>query len=120
MVNDTGTVGLLPMLAGLMVAGLTTATGGVVAGALAHGRVQAAADMVALAAASHLLEDRDPCVHAAEVAGANSARLVRCSLSGMSVTVTVSQELPPLLHRVLPEHWAEGVARAELRHSSSS
>ena len=51
-------------------------------------RAQAAADLAALAGASHL--DDDACGSAAQVARANGAALESCRLDGDAVTLTVS------------------------------
>lgn len=121
MTGQSGSAGALPILAGLAVTGVTAVMGSLVAGAVTHSRVEVAADMVALAAASHLLEADDPCAVAAATAGDNGVELVGCSVVGVAVTVTVSHALPPVLRQVLPGRTAEGTSRAELRvHSSSS
>ncbi len=73
-------------MAGLL---MFVTTGLAAAGGLvtAQRRAQAAADLAALAGATHLL---DACARAGEIAAANAASLETCRLDGDDVTVEVS------------------------------
>lgn len=77
---------LVVAMAGLLmfVAAGLGAAGGLVT---AQRRAQAAADLAALAGATHRL---DACAHAGDVAEANAAMLEGCRLDGDDVTVEVS------------------------------
>ena len=68
-------------------------------------RAQAAADLAALAGASHL---EDACASAAQVALANGAALESCRLDGAEVTLTVSVAGPQV-------PWREVRVAAEAR-----
>ena len=84
--DQGGATVLVVAMAGLLMfvmAGLGAA-GGLVT---AQRRAQAAADLAALAGASHL---DDACGRAGEVATANGAALEDCRLGGYDVTVVVS------------------------------
>lgn len=57
-------------------------------------RVEAAADLAALAGAQSVLEGAgEACAQAASIARANGARLVRCALSGDVIEVEVASDL---------------------------
>ena len=65
-------------------------------------RVQAAADLAALAGAAALQRGDDGCVAASAVAGRNGARLSDCQVSGTAgrdVVVTVERDGPAVLGR---------------------
>lgn len=97
--------GLIALL--LAVTGAVAMLGGV---AVARHRAAAAADLAALAAASHALEGQDAaCAAAGVVAVAHRARLDRCTLLGSDATVEVTVSPSGALGR-----WgqARGVARA--------
>ena len=81
-----GATVLVVAMAGLLMFVMTglAAAGGLVT---AQRRAQSAADLAALAAASHL---DDACTQAAGVATANGATLERCGLDGDDLTVVVS------------------------------
>ena len=112
--DERGAAGMLPILAGLGVAGLTALAASVVSATVVHGRVDAAADLVALAAASQLLSDPNPCATAQRTARDNDVALAECSVAGLAVTVTVAADLPPVLRDALPGRDARARARAEL------
>lgn len=112
--SDHGSAGLIPLIGGLGVAAATVVAGALVAGSLVHSRAEAAADMVALAAAGRILTDPDPCGVAARVADDNDVVLSRCDVAGVSVTVTVAADLPPVLRPVAGGRQAHASARAEL------
>lgn len=66
-------------------------------GVVAQARAATAADLSALAAADALaVGGDDPCAVAAEVATANGARLVACSVVGQDVVLTSSVVAGPL------------------------
>jgi len=71
---------------------LGAALGVVAAMVRAHRIAQSAADLAALAAATAIGGDRDPCATGAHIAAANGATQVSCVLTGReaSVRVTVS------------------------------
>lgn len=75
-------------------------------------RVQAAADLAALAGAAALQHDDDGCAAAAAVADRNGSRLTGCQVSGPAgrdVVVTVERDGPTVLGRSVT---VEGSARA--------
>jgi secretion/DNA translocation related TadE-like protein len=75
----------------------------------AHREAQSAADLAALAAARRVASGHDGCARAGQIAVANHARLVACTVSGRAVDVEV---------QVAGPHWLgqtadlEGRARA--------
>ena len=79
----------------LMTAGLVTAS--VAQFAIVRQRVQAAADVSALAGAQ---SRDDPCAAAQRAAVANDAVLLACALDGTDVVVRVSRPAPELVRRV--------------------
>ena len=83
--------------------------GGVV---VAQRKVQAAADLAALAGASAAQRGTDACAAASEVAARNAARLSSCRLDGpggREVLVSVERVGPSLLGRTVTVHgWARG------------
>ena len=68
---------------------LGAALGVVAALVHAHRAAQSAADLAALAAATAIGRDTDPCAAGAATATANGARLVGCSVVGEEATVRV-------------------------------
>ena len=95
------------MMAGLIA--MTVACAYVGAAVVARHRVQAAADLAALAAAGRLTHGAAAaCAHAAAVADAMDTRVVECSVTGVDVVVAV--ELTVTLGRLGP-----GTARAVAR-----
>lgn len=84
-----GLVAVLTMLA--------LVAGGVVALVATQRKVQAAADLAALAGAVDLRDGRDPCAGATEIAAANGAVLRSCAVAGRVVAVTVVVATSPLL-----------------------
>jgi secretion/DNA translocation related TadE-like protein len=108
---ETGSASIVVVaLTGLLVL-LGVAATFVVATVAAHRRVQAAADLAALAGATSAQSASadDPCAAAARVAAGNGARLSSCQLVGTDVLVTAEVQGPRFLghSRVL-----EGRARA--------
>lgn len=95
---------LVVAMAGVLMFVMTglAAAGGLVT---AQRRAQAAADLAALAGASHL---EDACASAAQVALANGAALESCRLDGDEVTLTVSVAGPQV-------PWREVRVAAEAR-----
>jgi len=93
--RGSATVYAVSLLAALLAvaAALAWAGGAVVA----HRRAQAAADLAALAGASH---PGSGCAQAETVAGANGATLLECRSDGGHVWVTVEVTGPPLVGRV--------------------
>ncbi|MEV5000709.1 hypothetical protein MRBLML1_001264 [Nocardioides sp. LML1-1-1.1] len=82
---------LVVAMTGLLL--LVGSAGGVVGAiVVAHRTAQAAADLAALAGAAAAVEPagRDPCRAAGEIAAANGAALVRCSVDDDDVRVEVS------------------------------
>jgi secretion/DNA translocation related TadE-like protein len=77
---------------------LVAAVGGVVAD---QRRVEAAADLAALAGAGAVQAGRDGCAAARETAGRNGGALRRCALDGDVVTVEVGRDSQVLLGRRL-------------------
>ncbi|MBM9461150.1 flp pilus-assembly TadE/G-like family protein [Nocardioides sp. zg-536] len=77
-------------------------TGVVAALVVAHRQAQGAADLAALAGATVLAEPGrgDPCGAAGEVAAANGAALVSCTVQGQDVLVEVSVAGPRWLGQV--------------------
>lgn len=83
------TVSLLAVLLLLgMAAVFVTAT------AAAHRRVQAGADLAALAGAAALQSGADPCANAAAIAAENGVRLSECGVEEMDVLVTALLDGP--------------------------
>jgi secretion/DNA translocation related TadE-like protein len=64
-----------------------------------HRVAQSAADLAALAGARAIQDGRSPCVAVDQVARANSAATVQCSVVGTDIWVTVQVEAPDLLGR---------------------
>ena len=93
--RGSATVYAVSLLAALLAvaAALAWAGGAVVA----HRRAQAAADLAALAGASH---PESGCAQADAVAGANGATLLECRAAGGHVWVTVEVIGPPLVGRI--------------------
>lgn len=112
--GDRGAAGLLVVIGGTATVAATALAGALVAGALVHSRVEAAADMVALSAASRLLTDPQPCESATTVALDNDVHLVSCEIRGLAATVSVEADLPPVLTGALGDRRAVAKARAVL------
>jgi secretion/DNA translocation related TadE-like protein len=88
--GDAGSGTVWVLTAALLMVGGAAAVAVVLAVVVAHERAVTAADLSALAAAARL--DDAPgrsCLDAADVARANGARLSRCQVSGLTVSVTV-------------------------------
>jgi secretion/DNA translocation related TadE-like protein len=100
------------VLAAVLLLGVTTAVGMLVAaGTVARHRAAAAADLAALAAAAHPFEPPGPvCAVAVRVARANGTRLTRCTVAGAAVEVVVQRAAPAWVGWLGP---AVGRARAE-------
>lgn len=94
--RGSGTVLAVALIGVLLICALAVAVVGVAVDA--RGRAQAAADLAALAAASALHEfgAADPCTVAAQLAHANGADLLSCTVVGPDVEVatTVVAQLP--------------------------
>ena len=87
--DESGSATLLVLsMAGVLVL-LGAALAVVAAMVAAHRAAQAAADLAALAGASGAAEGRDGCAAAAEVAAANRADLIDCSVTGRIVDLRV-------------------------------
>lgn len=88
--SDRGSASIWVLATGLVLlaAGLAGATVG--AAHVAQHRAQVAADLGALAGAVRAWQGEPAaCARAAELAVANGARLTRCTLAGLDLTVTV-------------------------------
>jgi secretion/DNA translocation related TadE-like protein len=86
-------------MAGLLV--VLAATVGVLGRLLVdQRRVEAAADLAALAGAVAVQHHRDACPAAAEVAGRNGAELVSCTVAGDRVRVVTGVDTPILVRTV--------------------
>ena len=77
---------------------LVAVVGGIVAD---QRRVEAAADLAALAGAGAVQAGRDGCAAAGETAGRNGGALRRCALDGDVVTVEVGRDSQVVLGRRL-------------------
>jgi secretion/DNA translocation related TadE-like protein len=88
-----GLVGLLTVIA--LICGAVVALVGV------HRRIQAAADLAALAGAASAQQGGPACVAARRIAGRNGATSSTCRLDGAIVTVTATLVVPGLVHRSL-------------------
>lgn len=107
--DERGTASLLVVsLIGVIVL-LGMAASFMTAGAAAHRRAQAAADLAALAGAVALQRGQDPCSAAGSVAGGNEAAVAECRVEGEDVVVEVSVESPEFLDHSFSIH---GEARA--------
>jgi secretion/DNA translocation related TadE-like protein len=95
--SDAGaaTVVAVSLAAVLLLIGMSAVF--VTATATAHRRAQGAADLAALAGAATLQQAGDHCAAAAEVAAANDAALVSCSVRGQDVVLTVEVDGPDFL-----------------------
>jgi secretion/DNA translocation related TadE-like protein len=82
----------------VVVTGLVAAVGGVVTG---QRRVEAAADLAALAGASAAQAGRDPCAAATSIARRNGGLLSGCAVHGEVVTVVVHRDSRPMFGRSL-------------------
>lgn len=113
--GEAGSAAVLAV--GLIAAVLTVTIGAlVVLGAVRSVHVaRAAADLGALAAASHFQEHADPvaaCGRADRISRRHDAQLLDCTMDGQGVvTVTTSVPIRPHISGVGPGH-AEGTARA--------
>lgn len=96
-VTERGSASLLVVALTGVVLLLGLAAAHATATAAGHRRVQAAADLAALAGATAGPRGRDPCTVAAEVAAHNGARLTACRVDGRDVLVEVSRSGPELL-----------------------
>lgn len=112
--GERGSAGLLALVAMALVVSATAFGGALVAGAVSHTRAQSTADLTALAVASRLLTDPDPCAVGVTVARGNGGELVDCRLVGATATVAVAVPLPPVLAAVLPDRHAGARSRAEV------
>lgn len=113
MSGDRGSAGLLGLVGALLVMGTGGLCGALVAGTVAHSRVEAAADMVALGTAAVLLSEADPCATAVALAARNAVSVSDCRITGLVVSVDVTAEAPPVLRVINGQ--VLGSARAELR-----
>lgn len=111
---DRGSALPLNVFVALLVVGAGAVGGVLVAGTVVHGQAQAAADMVAVAAAGQLLSEPGPCATAEDIAGRNEARLLACEVTGATVLVEVAVALPRPI-RVVGHDEARASAAAELR-----
>ena len=101
---DRGSVSLfLVSCLGLLLL-VGTALGVVAALVRAHRQAQAAADLAALAVASAVARQPDPCAAGGAIARANGARLVSCVLAGRTSTVRVVVPGPRWWGRVADLH----------------
>nr|WP_281260461.1 Rv3654c family TadE-like protein [Pseudosporangium ferrugineum] len=86
----------------VLAVGLAVVSGGVAGAAVGAARVgrheaRTAADLGALAGAMRAIEgERSACARAAELVGANGARLLSCRLEGMEIVVEVATPVTPL------------------------
>jgi secretion/DNA translocation related TadE-like protein len=97
--DERGAATLLVLaMAGILVF-LAVALVEVAAAFVAHRSAQSAADLAALAGARGLVEGRDGCATAAEIAAANHAHVTSCLVSGSAVEVAVEVAGPRWLGR---------------------
>ena len=98
--DERGTaVWVVPFVGLLVIAALVLAfQGGVL---VAQRRVQAAADLAALAGASALQRGDDGCAAATTFASRNGASLVECWVDGREVVVSLSRDGPVALGRAV-------------------
>lgn len=104
--GEAGSATLLVVaMAGVLLL-LGAALGVVTAMVAAHRAAQSAADLAALAGARGVAEGGDGCARAGQIAIANHARLVACTVAGRTVEVEV---------RVAGPHWLGQTADLEGR-----
>ena len=104
--GDRGAGTLLVLASGGLLLALGCAWAVATALVVAHRAAQAAADLAALAGARGVARGDDACADATRVAADNDARLVRCTVDGRVVDVTVQVEGP---------HWRGGSWRLQGR-----
>ena len=92
--DDRGVGTVLGMALGLVLLAAGSVIGGLVAITVGHQRAAVAADLAALAAASH------GCADGERVARAQGALTVACRTDGMDAVVTVAMPAPEWLVRV--------------------
>ena len=92
---------------GLLVV-LAVVSGAAASIVVGHRRVQAAADLAVLGAATALGDGGDPCAAAATLAHRNGAISQSCAVVGWTVTVVVGRQLPAALGGA----WLRARARA--------
>ncbi len=107
---DAGSGTVLVMAAAVVVLLAAAVFTGLVGAYATHQRAATAADLAAIAGATH--PDR-ACELAARVAMAHEVQLEDCLLAGRDVLVSVSADLPEILRRLTPEGQATRImARA--------
>jgi len=88
--GDRGSASIWLMAAGIMVVLFGLAAAQVGSAMIARHQAAAAADLGALAGARHAFSgEAAACARAAELVGANHARLTACALEGLDLVVTV-------------------------------
>ena len=97
--RDVGSGTVLVMVAAMVVLMAATVFAGLVGAYTTHQRAATAADLAAIAGATH--PDR-ACDVAARVVAAHGVVLDGCLLVGDDVLVTVSADLPEILRRMAP------------------
>ncbi|MEB3369433.1 Rv3654c family TadE-like protein [Saccharopolyspora mangrovi] len=96
--NDRGSATVLAAVLSLVVLVLLWWLVQLGAATVARHRAEGAADLAALAAASHAIGGRElACAQAGRVTSGMRAELVACTLTGREVRVEVTGELPGLL-----------------------
>lgn len=115
--------GSASLLVAIWVIALTSvaAVGFVLASALtARAKVQAAADLGALAGATAVLHDgTHACSRAGVIVAANGAHLVLCAIEGASMRVEVSAPAPGAVHWLIPGRAGPLRARARAELSAT-
>lgn len=92
--RGSASVLVVSLIGVLLLLGMTAAF--MTAGAAAHRRAQAGADLAALAGAGALQRGDDPCSAAAGVAARNRVTVVRCTIDGEDVVLEVGVDSPEL------------------------
>jgi secretion/DNA translocation related TadE-like protein len=90
MTEDRGAATMLAVVVVALLGLLTWLAGGVAAVVVAQRRVEAAADLAALAGAGAAVAGRTPCPTAKQAAERNGGMLIRCAPTGPDVTVRVA------------------------------
>ncbi len=101
--RDRGSATVWLLAAGLLLVAMGVAGAAIGTATVARHRAQVAADLGALAGASHAVEGLpSACARAAEIVTVNGARLTGCTLDGLDLTVVTVIAVSPV----------RGIARA--------
>jgi secretion/DNA translocation related TadE-like protein len=112
--HDQGSASVLLLAVGLVLLGAGLAAASVGTAHVTRHQAQIAADLGALAGATHsALGPHPACQRAASIVGANGGRIIGCELDGLDLTVTVQVEPATGLSRPATATARAGPVRAD-------